>query len=75
MYNLTKSEKCPACNGRSILCNEHPHDSSFSGFLKCTRCNGTGLITRELTLEERVERLEKMFDMIFKPVIKQNEQP
>lgn len=42
--------KCPDCHG-----------AGRGGFLGCSRCEGTGrLYEKPLTIEERVERLERL---------------
>jgi DnaJ-class molecular chaperone len=51
-------DKCSTCKGEGEIPIEHPHNGDILDWEPCNRCKKTGYIYRELTLEERIERVE-----------------
>lgn len=60
----TKIIKCDECHGcgKDYDYNHHNGNKTFTED-RCIKCKGDGVITIELTLEERIENLERELNL------------
>lgn len=69
-----KTVKCSGCGGSGKYREQNSHNGDFFGpVYKCNKCKGTGKVVREMYIEERLTRLEKLVEELQIEIKKEQE--